>query len=76
VSDKKQEAQKRPAYSKINDESFEKIRAQELAALDEMRERTARLRHLRLKKDENERKANARKAARESLKATTKRPER
>jgi len=41
-----------------------------------MRERTARLRHLRLKKDENERKANARKAARESLKATTKRPER
>jgi hypothetical protein len=67
VIDKKQEAKKRPAFRKSGQETFEKIRIQELAALEELRERTARLRKLRLNKEAQERKANARKAARAGL---------
>ena len=50
MSDKKREAQKRPAYRKTDEEAYEKIKAQELAALEEIRERIVRLRELRLKK--------------------------
>jgi hypothetical protein len=67
VTHKKHEPQKRPAYRKTDEQTFEKIRGQELVALEEMRERTARLRELRLKKETEERKANARKAARAGL---------
>jgi hypothetical protein len=71
VSDKKKGAQKRPSYAKSGGETFEKLRALELAVLDETRERMARLRELRLKKEERERKANARKAARAGLSRKT-----
>lgn len=68
MSNKNQQAPKRAsAYRHSDEETFEKIKAQQLAALNEIRERTSRLRHLRLKKEAQERKLQSRKAARAGL---------
>jgi hypothetical protein len=50
VGDTEQEAQKRPPYRTTDEATSEKIKGQD-AAMEELRERTARLRELRLKNE-------------------------
>jgi hypothetical protein len=68
VSEKKQEARERVLTKKDRVlETFERIKTEQSAEMEALRERTARLRALRLKTEAEARRANARKAARAGI---------
>jgi hypothetical protein len=68
VSSKSKEARERAATTRQDEHERQgRVFAEQRAEFEAMQENTARLRALRLAKEERQRRANARKAAREGL---------